>query len=115
MLWGAPQLCGEGRGLGWPPPGAEVEGHSGPPHTSLTVKLLLMFLVLVSATLASDRSTSSKIRDCGGETGAPVHQAGISGSSPGLQAQDPWLSMMEAPPPSLPWHPWRNRASCPAA
>lgn len=29
----------------------------------ITVKLLLMFLVLVSATLASDRSTSSKIRD----------------------------------------------------
>lgn len=35
----------------------------------LTVKLLLMFLVLVSATLASDRSTSSKIRDCGNKAG----------------------------------------------
>lgn len=30
----------------------------------LTVKLLLMFLVLVSATLASERSTSSNMRDC---------------------------------------------------
>ena len=30
----------------------------------LTVKLLLTFFVLDSATLASDRSTSSKIRDC---------------------------------------------------
>ena len=29
-----------------------------------TVKLLLTFLVLVSATLASDRSTSSNMRDC---------------------------------------------------
>lgn len=33
----------------------------------LTVKLLLTFFVLDSATLASDRSTSSKIRDCGDE------------------------------------------------
>lgn len=31
---------------------------------ALTVKLLLTFFVLDSATLASDRSTSSKIRDC---------------------------------------------------
>lgn len=30
----------------------------------LTVKLLLTFFVLDSATLASERSTSSKIRDC---------------------------------------------------
>ncbi len=37
---------------------------------ALTVKLLLTFFVLDSATLASDRSTSSKIRDCrnGGES-----------------------------------------------
>lgn len=34
---------------------------------ALTVKLLLTFFVLDSATLASDRSTSSKIRDCGKE------------------------------------------------
>ncbi|TNN25584.1 hypothetical protein EYF80_064286 [Liparis tanakae] len=34
---------------------------------ALTVKLLLTFFVLDSATLASDRSTSSKIRDCRGE------------------------------------------------
>ena len=31
------------------------------------MKLLLTFFVLDSATLASDRSTSSKMRDCGGE------------------------------------------------
>jgi len=33
-------------------------------QNALTVKLLLTFFVLDSATLASDRSTSSKIRDC---------------------------------------------------
>lgn len=32
-----------------------------------TVKLLLTFFVLDSATLASDRSTSSNIRDCEGK------------------------------------------------
>lgn len=64
------------------------QGAVGSPKTSLTVKLLLMFLVLVSATLASDRSTSSKIRDCEGGTRVPVHQAGTSVPS-GLAGSGP--------------------------
>lgn len=63
------------------------QGAVGSPTTSLTVKLLLMFLVLVSATLASDRSTSSKIRDCERGTRVPV-QAGISVPS-GLAGSGP--------------------------
>lgn len=34
------------------------------PEYNHTVKLLLAFFVLASATLASERSTSSNIRDC---------------------------------------------------
>lgn len=84
---GCPTALWGGKGPGVPPRETlRWRGTSGQPCTSLTVKLLLMFLVLVSATLASDRSTSSKIRDCGGEAGAPVQLAGILGSSLGLQA-----------------------------
>jgi hypothetical protein len=44
------------------------KGHFYSPWKKLeynhTVKLLLAFFVLASATLASERSTSSNIRDC---------------------------------------------------
>lgn len=55
-----------------PPPQKKtpLKSSNPPCWLSLTVKLLLTFLVLDSATLASDRSTSSKIRDWRGKVHA---------------------------------------------
>lgn len=64
-------------------------GTAGSPEPSLTVKLLLMFLVLVSATLASDRSTSSKIRDCGEKTEPQATRQGCQAPPQAFRLEHP--------------------------